>query len=71
MTQFTVPEKIFQLIPETTSIQNHPAKNTEKSRSTPPLGRNTAGLHPSGALSRRFRKFRNYQIRIQKINLWF
>lgn len=70
MTQFTVSGKIFQLIPETTSIQNHPAKNTEKSRDTPPLRRNTAGLYPSGTLCRRLRKFRNYQIRIQKINLW-
>lgn len=47
MTQFTVPEKIFQLIPETAPLQNHPAKNTEKSRDTPLLRRNTAGLHPS------------------------
>ena len=70
MTQFTVLGKIFQPIPETTPLQNHPIKNTEKSRNTPPLRRNTAGLYPSEALYRRLRKFRNHRIGIQKINLW-
>lgn len=46
MTQFTVLGEIFQLIPETAPSQNHPIKNTDKSRSTPPLRRNTAGLYP-------------------------
>lgn len=46
MTQFTIPGKIFQSIPETTPSQNHPSKTQKKSRSTPPLRRNTAGLYP-------------------------
>ena len=69
MTQFTVLGKIFQPIPETTPPQT-PHQKHRKAPQYPATEAEYRGTLPSRALYRRLRKFSNYRIGIQKINMW-